>query len=61
MTWNAANEKCRDLDHDRVATLTSVNSEAENNFILYHIAPHYLNGVMAWLGGTDEAEEGVWR
>ena len=54
MTWYEANDACMALDPDGQATLSSVKSQEENDYIssltLY-----------PWLGGTDEAEEGVWR
>ena len=47
---------CAALDPDGVATLTSVRSQEENDYVFSLI--YYVN---LWLGGTDEAEEGVWR
>ena len=55
MTWNEANVACMGLDPDGQATLTSVNSRAENDYI------ESLLDYYPWIGGTDEAEEGVWR
>ena len=54
--WSEANEMCAALDPDGVATLTSVRSREENDYVFSLI--YYVN---LWLGGTDEAEEGVWR
>ena len=56
MNWNEANEACRALDPDGQATLTSVQSSDENDYI-YSLFGSYS----PWIGGTDEAEEGVWR
>ena len=53
MPWNEANEACMALDPG--ATLTSVQSQEENDYI-QSLFQDYV-----WLGGTDEAEEGVWR
>ena len=55
MTWNEANEACMVLDPDGQATLTSVQSSDENDYIQSLIV------VSTWIGATDEAEEGVWR
>ena len=55
MTWNEANEMCMTLDPDGEATLTSVDSQEENDYIFS------LIDFWIWLGGTDEAEEGMWR
>ena len=54
--WSEANEMCAALDPDGVATLASVRSREENDYVFSLI--YYVN---IWLGGTDEAEEGVWR
>ena len=54
-TWNGAKESCAAIDPDGVATLTSVRSQEENNFL------HSLIDTWTWIGGTDEAVEGVWR
>ena len=48
---------CAALDPDRVATLTSVRSQDENDFI-FSLIYYYAN---VWIGGTDEEDEGVWR
>ena len=56
MTWSEANERCAALDPDNKATLTSVRSQEENDYIV-----SLLDGVIYWIGGTDETEEGVWR
>merc|ERR1712117_806968 len=55
VTWSEANERCAALDPDNKATLTSVRSKEENDYILS------LSDLVIWLGGTDEDEEGVWR
>ena len=55
MNWNEANEACRALDPDGQATLTFVQSPDENDYI------QSLLSVWSFIGGTDEAEEGVWR
>ena len=54
-TWRDAILWCGDRDPDGVATLASVNSQEENDYIFSLIDD------VVWLGGTDEAEEGVWR
>ena len=54
--WSEANEMCAALDPDGVATLASVRSKEENDYVYSLI--YYIN---LWIGGTDEAEEGVWR
>ena len=57
MTWSEANDMCKALDQDDgLATLTSIRSQEENNYIklLYF-------GYDPWIGGTDEKDEGVWR
>ena len=59
VTWNEAYERCTALDPDRMATLTSVRSQAENDFVFSLIPINY--GYSPWIGGTDEDEEGVWR
>ena len=56
MTWNDANERCKALDPDGQATLTSVQSSDENDYIQSLIV-----SFTAWIGGRDEAVEGVWR
>ena len=55
MTWSEANERCAALDPDNKATLTSVRSQEENDYILF------LIDRTSWIGGTDKDEEGVWR
>ena len=55
MTWNEANDMCKALDPDGVATLTSVRSQEENDYV------QSLLSYNSWIGGTDEAEEGTWR
>ena len=54
-TWNETNEKCAALDPEGVATLTSVRSREEHNYIRSMI------DTWVWIGGTDEAEEATWR
>ena len=58
VTWNEANDMCVALDPDGVATLTSIRSEEENNYIVQYIVLYIDN---TWIGGNDEAEEGTWR
>ena len=53
--WTEANARCAALDPETVATLTSVRSQEENSFVFS------LINYGSWVGGTDEAEEGVWR
>ena len=62
LSWSAANERCAALDPEGgAATLASVRSREENEFILSlvggDVSGHHGGGI----GGTDEAEEGVWR
>ena len=54
-TSNEAKERCAALDPDGVATLTSVRSQEENDFVRSLLTND------PWIGGTDEDEEGVWR
>ena len=54
-TWNESNERCAAIDPDSEATLVSVRSQEENDFVLSLISAY------SWIGGTDEAAEGVWR
>ena len=56
MNWYEANEGC--MARDPEATLTSVESMEENDYIASLTAPDEWQN---WLGGTDAAEEGVWR
>ena len=56
MTWSEANDMCTALDPDRVATLTSIRSQAENDYVFSLIDFRYT-----WIGGNDKAVEGVWR
>ena len=55
MNWNEAYERCMALDPDGVATLTSIRSQAENDYVFSLIEQP------SWLSGTDYLEEGVWR
>ena len=58
-TWHQANEYCKELDSDDgVATLTSVRSEQENRYV-WSLIP--ILSIGAWIGGSDEAEESIWR
>ena len=57
VTWSEANARCMALDPDTVATLTSVRSQEENDYIFSLIAADFF----PWIGGTDFFEEGVWR
>ena len=55
VTWNEANDMCKALDQDdSVATLTSVRSQEENNYV------YSLLVYNSWIGGTDETD-GPWR
>ena len=49
-TWNKANEKCMELDPE--ATLTSIQSQEENDYIQSLLASYY-----SWIGGSDVAKE----
>ena len=51
--WSEANQACMALDSK--ATLTSVQSQEENDYI------QSLFQDFVWTGASDEAEEGVWR
>ena len=53
--WNEAKERCAATEPDGVATLTSIHSQEENNFVQSLIDDSY------WIGGTDEIVEGLWR
>ena len=52
--WSEANVACMGLDTG--ATLTSIHSGDENDYIV-----SILGGNSVWIGGTDGAEEGIWR
>ena len=55
-TWYKANEMCVALDPDNKATLTSIRSKEENDYV------QSISEVNSyWLGGNDITEEGVWR
>ena len=43
------------LDPDGVATLTSIRSQAENDYVFSLISRY------TWIGGNDKTVEGVWR
>ena len=58
MTWYEANDACMALDPDGQATLSSVKTQEENDYIQ---SLPLIFGYYAWLGGTDQAEEDVWR
>merc|ERR1712117_474528 len=58
LPWNEANEQCMALDPDSKATLTSVRSQEEDNFILENVMSDTL---LYWIGGTAECPEGIWR
>ena len=59
VSWYEAIEMCAAHDQDDgVATLTSVRSQEENDFVFYSLVPV---GYAPWIGGTDEAEERTWR
>ena len=57
MAWGEANERCAEVAEVPygVGTLTSVRSQAENDYVFS------LIGDTSWIGGTDLSEEGVWR
>ena len=55
MTWSEANLICKALDPDGVATLTSIRSQAENDYVFSLISRY------TWIGGNDKTVEGVWR
>ena len=55
-TWNETNNMCKALDTDKEATLASIRSQAENDFVFSLISSTYT-----WLGGNDEDVEGEWR
>ena len=56
MNWYEANDACMALDPDGQATLSSVKSQEEMVYIT-----SLIHDIYSWIGGTDEAEEGVWR
>ena len=56
MTWSKANDMCAALDPDGVATLTSIRSQAENDYVF-----SFIDGSQFWIGGTDEDVEDEWR
>ena len=47
---------CAALDPEGKATLTSIRSKEENDYILQNLTRY-----VSWIGGTDAAEDGVWR
>ena len=55
MNWSEANNMCMALDPDGVATLTSIRSQAENDYVFSLISRY------TWIGGNDKTVEGVWR
>ena len=57
-SWSNANDMCKALDPDTVATLTSVQSQAENDYVFSLINDFVMS---SWIGGSDEDEEDVWR
>ena len=56
-TWTDANEFCIALHPE--ARITSIRSQEENDYIQALIQS--FENDFPWLGGSDEAEEGVWR
>ena len=54
MNWSEANARCAALDTDKVATLTSIRSQAENDIVI-----SLMGG--GWIGGNDQDAEGEWR
>ena len=57
LTWDQANAKCGNLSAG--ATLTSIGSKNENNFINSIIST--VSRPYVWVGGTDAIVEGTWR
>jgi outer membrane protein assembly factor BamB len=51
LSWQGARDKCRALGYD----LATVDNAVENGFVKSHTVAD------AWLGGTDQAVENVWR
>ena len=58
VTWPDANKACMAADPDGKATLTSVLSYEENDFIFRNLSGSTYG---LWLGGNDRSVEGVWR
>ena len=56
VTWIAANNQCKDIDPEGVATLTTIDDRDENDFV-QSLIPDWW----AWIGGTDRDVEGTWR
>ena len=55
VTWIAANIQCKDIDPEGVATLTTIDNLAENDFVR-----SIMPGSYAWIGGNDLNIEGSW-
>ena len=55
MNWSEANDMCAALDTNKEATLASIRSQAENDFVFSLIS------YTTWLGGNDRDVEGEWR
>ena len=57
LSWNAANKECASLDPLGEATLTSIRSRKENDYM-----NNFLHSAsIIWIGGTDKDKEGTWR
>ena len=54
LSWNEAKARCAAIDPNGLATLASVRSQREHDYIV-------SIGGGGWIGGTDKAAEGVWR
>jgi Lectin C-type domain len=52
--WPDAKTACANLG----AHLATITSQVENNWVYTNMG---VGGVNMWLGGTDEAQEGVWK
>ena len=53
LNWNSAKTACAGLG----GHLATITSQAENDWVWTNLG---VSGVNIWLGGTDEAQEGVW-
>ena len=54
--WNYAKQSCEAMG----GYLAVITSTEENNFVSQNVLPK-TNAVCAYLGGTDEEQEGVWK
>ncbi|MBI4837867.1 MAG: hypothetical protein HY806_01725 [Nitrospirae bacterium] len=57
MTWNDAKSYAESIG----GYLATINSENENTFLFNNIGNITFPDDVVWLGGTDEAQEGVWK